>query len=57
MKADLYADGFATVIIKAINQETDGDLGVVAVTKKLCELNLEPDPQYGDYATGDCDKL
>jgi hypothetical protein len=49
VKADLYADGFATLVIKV-----SSDAGSV---KKLCELNLEPDPQFGDYASGDCDKL
>ena len=49
VRADLYADGFALLTIKAIN-----DAGV---TKKLCELNLEPDPQFGDYASGDCDRI
>ena len=49
VKADLYADDFATLVIKAAS-----DAGNV---KKLCELNLERDPQFGDYASGDCDKL
>ena len=49
VKADLYADGFAQLTIKAV----DGAIK----RKKVCDLVLEPDPQYGDYASGDCDKL
>ena len=49
VRADLYADGFAEVTVKA---QEGGQ-----ATKKVCELHLEPDPQFGDYASGDCDKV
>ena len=57
VRADLYADGFAVVTITAINELMHGDHAVIEITKKRCELRLEPDPQFGDYATGDCDKV
>lgn len=56
VKADLYADGFAQLTIKVIDEETDGDAGAVSILKKVCDLRLEPDAQFGDYASGDCDK-
>jgi hypothetical protein len=48
VRADLRADGLATLIVKAINDK--------GVTKKDCELVLEDDPQFGDFAEGDCHK-
>jgi len=48
VRADLYDDGLATVTVKAAS-----DAGSV---KKVCELTLEPDDEFGDYAGGPCRK-
>jgi hypothetical protein len=50
LRADLYADGYATVIIKARN-------GAIK-RKKICAVELRRiDPQFGDYASGDCERI
>ena len=49
VREDLYSDGYAKLKV-----------GVVAgrhVVIKTCELILEPDPVYGDYASGDCRRV
>jgi len=46
LRADLNADGFASVIVTAAGAGG----GVI----KACSLSLQPDPVYGDYAGGEC---
>lgn len=49
LRADLRADGAATVKVKAV-------AGGVA-TRKSCALDVEPDPEFGDFAGGPCHRL
>ncbi len=49
LRADLNADGYAEVTVRAA--------GKTAIVDKLCTLTLQPDPVYGDYASGDCKRL
>jgi hypothetical protein len=46
---DLHADGAAVVKVKAV--------GATRTVRKECSLTLEPDAEFGDYATGPCRKL
>jgi hypothetical protein len=46
MRADLAADGVATLKIRARNG--------AGVARKLCTLRLEPDDTFGDFAGGEC---
>jgi hypothetical protein len=45
---DLHADGAAVVKVKAV--------GTNRTVRKRCALTLEPDDEFGDYATGPCRK-
>jgi hypothetical protein len=49
LRADLQADGTATVAVRAANQ---GEL-----VRKRCTLDFQPDPQFGDFAGGRCKRL
>lgn len=46
---DLHADGVANVTVKAV--------GETRTVRKRCELVLEPDEEFGDYAGGDCKRV
>ena len=49
LRADLQADGAATVTVRAI-------AGGNAVRKR-CALDYEPDPEFGDFAGGKCRRI
>jgi hypothetical protein len=46
---DLHADGRASVKVKAV--------GETRTIRKRCDLLLERDDEFGDYASGDCDRI
>jgi hypothetical protein len=46
---DLHDDGTATATVKAV--------GETRTVRKRCSLLLEPDPEFGDYAAGDCKRV
>lgn len=49
LRADLEADGIATVVVEAA--------GEGGLTRKRCTLELERDPDFGDSANGECERL
>jgi hypothetical protein len=46
---DLQADGRASVKVKAVGENR--------TVRKRCDLVLERDDRFGDYAGGDCDRI
>lgn len=46
---DLQADGLASVKVKAVGENR--------TIRKRCDLVLERDDEFGDYASGDCDRI
>lgn len=49
LRSDLRADGAATVKVKAV--------AAGVTTRKICVLDFQPDPQFGDFAGGPCHRL
>lgn len=49
LRLDLEADGFATVIVRAV--------GAGGPVRKSCALDYEPDPEFGDFAGCKCRRL
>ncbi len=46
---DLHDDGVAVVTVKAVGEAT--------TVRKRCQMVLEPDDEFGDYAAGDCRRV